>query len=481
MDHLAIDIGASSGRIVHGKLENNILITNEIHRFTNQFSLINNQALWDVDYLVEEMLIGLQKAKKQGITTCTIGIDTWAVDYVLLDAEDKLLHPAFSYRDERTANTFTKVFELLPREQIYEKTGIQFMPINTLYQLYEDPFRLKAETILLIPDYLNFVLTGVKAGEITNASTTQLLNLKTRDYDEDLLHLLGLKREQFPPLIEAGSILGPLQTKKFPIFDLPEATVIAVASHDTASAVVGTPATTDNCAYLSSGTWSLVGVENKSPINSFQSLQENYTNEYGAFSTYRYLKNVMGLWVIQEVQRLLPKKYSFTQLVQLAKAVPSHRQFIDFNDNRFLNPKNMITEMQLYCQETNQAIPQTAGEIAAAVYYNLAILIAIHLDQIEAIIHRPIEHLHIVGGGAHNDFLNQCIANYSQRTVYAGPTEATAIGNLILQLIAMKKCSSIDSARLLIHHSFNIKQFSPIPFDKHQLFNKFSTKVHLST
>lgn len=479
MHHLAIDIGASSGRIVYGTLQNNKLVIQEIHRFPNHFSIKEERACWDMDYLVNEILLGLQQAKLQGITKCTIGIDTWAVDYVLLDEFDKPLQPAFAYRDGRTAHTMPKVFAQIPKEIIYEKTGIQFMSFNTIFQLYEEREDIlrEAKTILLIPDYLNFILTGDKTAEITNASTTQLLNVHTREYDKDLLQFLGLTRQQFPLLIEPGTVIGPLQNEAFLKFDLPEAQIIAVASHDTASAVLGTPATAKNWAFLSSGTWSLVGVENNSPILSKKSLNENYTNEFGAFQTFRFLKNIMGLWIIQEVRRLLPREYTFDELVEHARAVPPCQQFINFNEDRFLNPNNMIEEIQLYCKVTNQAIPISVGEIASAVYHNIAILTAFHLDHIEEIINRPIHHLHIVGGGAHNNYLNECIATYSQRTVYAGPTEATAIGNLLIQLIADQKIDCIDTARRLVYDSFEIQQFSPINFNKEELFNKFLSTI----
>lgn len=475
MDHIAIDIGASSGRIIHGYLQQNKIITEEVHRFTNTLQRTDGHAYWDIDNLVDQMLFGLQLAKRKGITTCTIGIDTWAVDYTLIDSNGQLLKRVHSYRDHRTNQTMPKVFKRIAKEQIYEKTGVQFMHFNTLYQLFEEDnnILLKTDTVLLIPDYLNYVLTNKRTAEITNASTTQLLNIQTRDYDEDLLRLVGLERRQFPKLVETGEIIGALQKQKFPHYDLPNATVLAVASHDTASAVLGTPSTSSNWAYLSSGTWSLVGVENKTPIVNSKSLKENYTNEYGAAQTYRFLKNIMGLWVIQEVQRLLPVNYSFSELAILAKQEPPLQQIINFNDDRFLNPDNMIEEIKTYCAESNQIIPLSVGELAAAVYYNLAALVALHLDPIEDIIERPIEFLHIVGGGANNDFLNQCIATFSQRSISAGPTEATALGNLLIQFIFSQEIKNIDTGRALIKQSFDIKQYTPEPFDKEPLFQRF--------
>lgn len=477
MHHLAIDIGASSGRILHGFLAQEKIVINEIHRFPNRFHEENGHLFWQIDALFEEILKGLQIAKQQGIEACTIGIDTWAVDYVLLDELGQRMQPVYAYRDERTAHTMEKVFTQLSKETIYEKTGIQFMSFNTIFQLFEEENK-NAATVFLIPDYLNYLLTGNKTFEITNASTTQLLNVHTRQLDADLLQLVGLSEAQFPAFIEPGTMIGQLKSELYPMYDLPDATVIAVASHDTASAVLGTPAIYENWAYLSSGTWSLVGVENKRSIVSTESLYENYTNEVGAFQTYRFLKNIMGLWVIQEVQRLLPDKLSFSELSELAKKVPTHQQFINLNDVRFLNPANMIEEIQQYCEETNQPIPRTAGELAAAVYHNLAILIAFHLDHIEEINEQKIDYLHIVGGGAHNEFLNTCIATYSQRTVFAGPTEATAIGNLLIQLLYSNEIHSLEEGRQFIHQSFPIKKLTPAPFNKEALFEKF---LHTTT
>lgn len=412
MHHLAIDIGASSGRLVHGQIIGQKLVLQELHRFPNFFHEKDGHTYWDIDYLFHEIIVGLQKAKQQGIERCTLGIDTWAVDYVLLNDAGQRLQEVYAYRDHRTEHTMTKVFKQLQPALIYEKTGIQFLSFNTLFQLYEEQPALlkKAASILLVPDYLNYLLTGIHTFEITNASTTQLLNIQTRQLDDELLTFLGLSSKQFPALIEPGTKIGPIQAVLHKQYDLPEAMVIAVASHDTASAVLGTPAINKNWAYLSSGTWSLVGIESLTPYVTQENLHENYTNEYGAFTTYRFLKNIMGLWVIQEVQRLLPQSYTFAELVLKAKEVTTMQPFVNLNDRRFLNPKNMIEEIQVYCSETNQSVPKTTSELAACVFQNLAILIAFHLEHIEKTSNQPIDCLHIVGGGSNNDYLNELIA-----------------------------------------------------------------------
>ncbi|MGM9943370.1 MAG: rhamnulokinase family protein, partial [Lysinibacillus sp.] len=297
MHHLAIDIGASSGRIVHGELENGKIVLNEIHRFPNFFREEHGHCFWNIDYLFEEIVKGLIKAKQNGISECTLGVDTWAVDYVLLDEQGNRLQDVYAYRDVRTEHTMEKVFNILPKETIYKKTGIQFLSFNTLFQLFEESKDVLARCkhILLIPDYLNYLLTGKSTLEITNFSTTQLLNISTRQLDNDLLNIVNLKPSQFPTLIEPGIEIGPLLSSLTKQFDLPNVTVISVASHDTASAVLGTPSISEHWAYLSSGTWSLVGIESNKPFVTDETLHDNYTNEYGAFHTYRFLKNIMGL------------------------------------------------------------------------------------------------------------------------------------------------------------------------------------------
>jgi len=481
MHHLAIDIGASSGRIVHGELENGKIVLNEIHRFPNFFREEHGHCFWNIDYLFEEIIKGLIKAKQNGISECTLGVDTWAVDYVLLDEQGNRLQDVYAYRDVRTEHTMEKVFNILPKETIYKKTGIQFLSFNTLFQLFEESQDVLARCkhILLIPDYLNYLLTGKLTLEITNFSTTQLLNISTRQLDNDLLNIVNLKPSQFPTLIEPGIEIGPLLLSLTKQFDLPNVTVISVASHDTASAVLGTPSISEHWAYLSSGTWSLVGIESNKPFVTDETLHDNYTNEYGAFHTYRFLKNIMGLWIIQEVQRLLPETYTFTELVNLAKEVKEVQSFINLNEQRFLKPTNMIKELQAYCKETNQPIPSTAGEIAACVFQNLAILIAFHLEHIEVTSTTVIDHLYIVGGGSNNDYLNELISNYTQKTVYAGPSEATALGNLLIQFLHCKKIKTVKEGRQVIHNSFDIKKYESNTFNRETIFNLFFEKTLL--
>lgn len=463
--YLAVDIGASSGRVMLGQLdEHNKITLKELHRFKNGAKKSGQYKVWDVAQLLENIVTGIEKAKHFGVTKCTLGIDTWGVDYCLLDATGKRLGPAIAYRDERTEDAVEKLQKKINLRQVYEKTGIQTQSFNTLFQLFvEDEIRLdQADTLLFIPDYLNYCLTGVKACERTIASTSQLLNLETGQFDTELLKLLGVKKEIFAPLVEPGTVLGPLLKEKFPGHDLPEVQVIAVTEHDTAAAVLATPGDTNNdWAFLSSGTWSLLGTENLSPLVNDESFVANYTNEEGINHTYRFLKNIMGMWLIQEVSRNFSDEYSFAEFVTLAKDKRPFAQFIDVNDAAFLHPENMIAAIQTYCKNSEQRVPKTPGELARAIYDNLALCYASELENLEKIVGHPLTTLNIVGGGSQNQFLNQLTANVSGKLIIAGPVEATALGNIATQMLAKDVFNSVIDIRTTIAASFPSQLFVP--------------------
>lgn len=389
------------------------------------------------------------------------------------------MREAISYRDRRTDHTIDKLEHTLSKAAIYQKTGIQFQPFNTIYQLYEEDRELliKTDKIMMIPDYLGYCLTGKAVTEITNASTTQLLNASTGNLDPELLEAVSVQEQQFAPLTEPGCELGKLRNEWFPDYDLPACKVMTVATHDTASAVIAAPGINDGWAYISSGTWSLIGVENKTPIITDLALENNYTNERGANNTIRFLKNIIGMWVIQEVRQQLQADYSFQQLAEEAKKTEPFQQFINLNDKRFLNPENMIKEIQHYCRQTRQKTPRTAGELACCIYSNLAIIYAIAIKELETITEKPIEQFHIIGGGARNDFLNQLTADMSGKAVYAGPIEATATGNLLMQMIAAKEVKDIKEARQVVRNSFPIKVFTPKDIDRSTIIQSFQQTV----
>ncbi|MGH1830535.1 rhamnulokinase [Enterococcus gilvus] len=462
--YIAIDIGASSGRLMLSEKDPFEKITlEEIHRFKNGFSEIDGTNYWDADHLIKEIVIGLQKVKQRGIQECYVGIDTWGVDYCLVDEQGRVLSQPVSYRDARTEQALEEFDQKMSLHTLYEKTGIQMQPFNTVFQLLrEDQEKLaKAKQLLMIPDYLGCVLTGNAVLEKTNASTMQLMNLETRKLDEEVLSAIHVEKELFPKLVEPGTVLGPILKTRFPEYDLPDATVITIASHDTASAVAGTPGKGENWAYISSGTWSLMGIEMEEGVSSKEAFEANFTNEWGVQGTIRFLKNIMGMWLIQEVARMQGYRYSYPELAELASQEEAFVSLIDVNDPRFMNPQNMITEIQNYCRERNQKIPETAGTLARCIYDSLALCYAVELEKLEKITGRTITQLHIVGGGSNNDFLNQLTADVCGINVFAGPGEATAIGNIMVQMVATKGFGTLAEGREGIKQSFPLKEFQP--------------------
>lgn len=459
--YVAVDIGASSGRLMLSQPENGRFTLKEVHRFKNGFSEYEGADRWNTGFLLENMLIGLEKVKRAGINECFLGIDTWGVDYCLLDKDQQAVNPPISYRDCRTEKAIEEFEKRFSLAELYRKTGIQLQSFNTIFQLFKEDSLDVAEKLLLMPDYLGYLLTGKMALEKTNASTMQLLNLATRKLDEDLLTVLDIQKELFPKLTEPGTILGALKKADFPAYDLPDVTVITIASHDTASAVAATPSQGENWAYISSGTWSLMGVELEEGISTPEAFDANFTNEWGVQGTIRFLKNIMGMWLIQEVARMQDYCYSYPELAELASQEPAFQSLIDVNDPRFLNPKNMIEAVQEFCRETEQPIPETAGELARCIYDSLALCYAIELQKLKKITGKDIRVLHIVGGGSNNTFLNQLTANTCGIEVLAGPDEATAIGNLLVQMVATQGFGTLAEGRESIKQSFELKQYMP--------------------
>ncbi|WP_424321330.1 rhamnulokinase [Lacticaseibacillus chiayiensis] len=461
--YVAVDIGASSGRLILGDVVDGQLKIKEVHRFKNGFKNEDGHDRWQIDHIIDEIFAGLEKVKKMGYTLIDMGIDTWAVDYVLVGADGKKMHDPVSYRDTRTNTAISRLTSELPKSYIYEKTGIQFQNFNTLYQLYteERDDLAKADKILMIPDYIGYVLTGNAVTEVTNASTTQMLNLRQGLFDKDLLKEVNVAQDQFPELVESGTPLGKISHKWHMKYDIPDTDVITVATHDTASAVIGTPGLGDHWAFLSSGTWSLLGAELNTPENGQDAFKENYTNEWGAYGTYRFLKNIMGLWIVQCIKRELNDKYSFNELAEMADKVEPFRVFIDVNDQRFENPKNMIKELQQYIAETGQAKLETPGELTRAVYENLALYYANEIQKLSTIIADPIDTLNIVGGGSNVTLMNQLTADLAGVKVVAGPSEATAIGNLLVQMITTGAVKDVVAGRQLIRESFDLKTYQP--------------------
>ena len=484
--YLAVDIGASSGRHILGHLENGKMVLEEIHRFPNGNVEKDGELTWDIDGLFREILVGMKKCKEAGKIPVSIGIDTWAVDIVLLDENDQRIGNAVGYRDSGTRYMDLKVYDKIPEEELYARTGIQKQIFNTIYQLMawkerKQELYAKAKTMLMVPDYLHFLLSGVKATEYTNATTTQLVSPITKDWDFDLINTLNYSPYLFQNIVLPGTCLGGLteEVQREVGFDCK---VVVPATHDTGSAVMAVPvkkklteikdaqnidaehsSETKGCVeqdvlYISSGTWSLMGTELMEANCSPESKACNLTNEGGYDYRFRYLKNIMGLWMIQSVKKEIGEGYSFAEICEMASktSIPS---IVDANDNRFLAPKNMTEEVKLACKESGQPVPETLAEVAAVIYNSLAKCYGKTIAEIEKLTGKQFDGIHIVGGGSNAEYLNQLTALATGKTVYAGPTEATAIGNLSAQMIAEGELEDLADARNSIYESFDIKVY----------------------
>ena len=460
--YLAIDIGASSGRGIVGWMEQGTLLTREVYRFPNGMQKKNGHLCWDLDALKGHLIGALKACVEAGTLPSYMGIDTWGVDFVLLDENDEILGDAVGYRDSRNEGMDALAYEKMDEKELYARTGIQKAIFNTVYQLMavkqENPEHLeRARTFLMIPEYLNFFLTGVKAAEYTNASTTQLLDAARCDWDGELLARLGYPREIFLPISMPGTCLGTLRPEIAAEvgFDLK---VILPATHDTGSAVLAVPSDEEDVAYISSGTWSLLGAERSEPDTSEQSRLLNFTNEGGYDRRFRYLKNIMGLWMIQSMKKELEargEKYTFDQLCDMAVACGDTPLRVSVNDSCFLSPDSMIAAVEKACGKENMSV----GELYAVVYHSLAECYRADVRGLEQILSREIKAIHIVGGGSKDDYLNRLTAEVSGKTVYAGPSEATAIGNILAQMLASGVFESVAQAREAVRASFPIKTY----------------------
>ncbi|GLV56086.1 L-fuculose kinase [Dictyobacter sp. S3.2.2.5] len=468
---LAFDLGASSGRAVVGQLDADKLTIIDTHRFPNEPVHVLQHMHWDILRLLHEIKQGLIQTRLQGHTDIeSMGIDTWGVDFGLLNAQGELLGNPYHYRDGHTSSIMEQVFQQIPQAEIFQRTGIQFISFNTIYQLaaLQSSSSLllgQAETLLLIPELLRYFLTGQRLSEWTIASTTQLCSPITRNWDMDLLQKLDIPTQLFQSPVSPGTLAGTLLPAISSEVGLPSLQVVAVAEHDTASAVVAVPATTSDFAYLSSGTWSLLGTEISSPILSAQALQANVTNEGGINQTIRLLKNVTGLWLLQECRRIWKNEglqFTFADEEKLTADAPAFRSFINPDHPMFMSPAHMPRQIQAYCQQTEQQVPQTAGEIIRCILESLALRYRYVLELIENLVQKRFSGLHVVGGGSQNTLLCQYTANALGRTVWAGPVEATAIGNLLVQYIALGHLVNLQQARFLVRQSFPIHTYEPL-------------------
>ena len=458
----AVDLGASSGRVLLGCLGSmrDTLKLEEIHRFENGFAENNGYDCWNVEHLITQITLGLESIIDRGISLASVGIDTWAVDFVMLDDQGNLLGLPVAYRDHRTDGVMEDALRTVPREEIYQRTGIAFMQFNTLYQLIalkrKNPDWLsRVHTLLLMPDYLQYRLCGERSCEYTNASTTQLLSLKTNSWDEELLERFGLPSHWFLPLVQPGTEIGTWISKTGR-----KVRVITPATHDTASAVLAAPLEDEDSVYISSGTWSLMGIESRVAYCDPRALAMNITNEGGVDGTYRVLKNIMGLWLIQRLRDSYPS-LSFAELAKQAEESAPFAYLINPNEDRFLNPPSMTHAIDEYCRETGQGKPHTVGEYARCVYESLAFVYRQTLDELSFLTGRQYKRIHVVGGGSQNDFLNQLCANICQLPVHTGPVEASALGNMACQLQALGYLANRKAIRVLIQREFSGKTLQP--------------------
>ena len=462
--YLAVDIGASSGRhILCSKDENGLLELEEVFRFKNGLVKKDGELCWDLVGLFENIKAGLKKCGEIGKIPTSMGVDTWGVDFVLLDENDQIIGNTVGYRDSRTNGMDEVVYKTISAEDLYARTGIQKQLYNTIYQLVavkeKHPEHLaKAKTFLTVPDYFHFMLSGVKANEYTEASTSQLISPVTKDWDYELIDMLGLPTEIFQKVSKPGTLLGSLrpEVKEEIGFDVK---VVLPASHDTGSAVAAVPSNADDYVYISSGTWSLIGIERLEADCSDKAREANFANEGGYNYRFRFLKNIMGLWMIQSIKKEYEDKYSFDDLCNAAMEASDFPTRVDTEDYCFLAPDSMIEAIKDYSRRTNQPVPETPGELALVVYASLAESYAKAVEELEKITGRKFTKLHVVGGGSRDTYLCELTAKATGRPVYAGPTEATAVGNLTVQMLADGVFTDLPEARETIFKSFGVKEY----------------------
>jgi rhamnulokinase len=467
---LAFDLGAESGRAILGRFDGERLTLEELHRFANNPVRLFDRLYWNPLGLFAEMKQGLAlAARQQGLSVDSVGIDTWGVDFALLGPDDALLDNPRNYRDPRTDGMLEQAFSQVPRAEIFAHTGIQFMKLNTLYQLLSmrsSPLLEQAETLLLMGDLFHFFFTGSKVCEFSNATTTQFYDPSANDWARELLNKLEIPHHFLPPIVAPGAQLGQLLPSIAEELGVAPMPFIAPATHDTGSAVAAVPAEDANYAYISSGTWSLMGIEIAAPLLGPEALRYNFTNEGGVGRTYRFLKNIMGLWLVQESRRAWEREgqhYSYDELTDMAAQAPAFTAVIDPDDERFIAPGDMPARLRDYCGETDQPVPGDVGAIVRMALESLALKYRYVLESLENILGRKLERIHIVGGGIQNRLLCQFTADATQRPVVAGPIEATAIGNLMVQAIGLGEVGNLDEARQVVRRSFAPDHYTPGP------------------
>jgi rhamnulokinase len=468
-DYLALDLGAESGRAMLATLDGDHLTLNEVHRFGNGPVRLPDGLHWDVLRLWNEIKAGIAAAIQSGAHPAAIGLDTWGVDFALLDKNGALLGNPFHYRDARTDGVVEKAFDVVPRAGIFAQTGIQFMQLNTLYQLYsmslaKSPLFDIAETFVTVPDLFNYWLSGNITNEFTIATTTQCFNPLTRDWAKDMLDALGIPSRLFGPVSQPGTVLGTLLPAIAEETGAGAIKVVAPACHDTGSAVAAVPARNQDFAWISSGTWSIMGAEVREPALGEKALAYNFTNEGGVDGTWRLSKNIMGLWLVQECRRFWRahgEDLSYDEITRLAAEASPFLAMVDPDADIFFHPGDMPEKIRQFCAESGQPAPQTKGEIVRVALESLALKYRLTLEHAEELSGRHLDPIHIIGGGTKNRLLNQFTADCTGRTVVTGPVEATAIGNVLMQAIALGQLGSLAEARAVVRNSFDVETYQP--------------------
>lgn len=467
----AIDFGATSGRIIIARInEEGLLETEETRRFANAIHEKDGDGkfYWDMTALIGEVTQGLKElAARKDIRIEAIGVDTWGVDMVFVDQEGKMIEEPRAYRDPYSIEAMQEYFNLIPKDKVYQKTGIQFLNFNTLFQLYAchregfRPFE-EADKYLFIPDYVSLVLTGKAVCEYTILSTSQFLDPVSKQIDRELIEAAGAKMERFPAIVYPGEVIGHLKKEVVDFgYDVP---VIAIAGHDTGSAVAAVPAKDEKFAYLSSGTWSLMGIESKDAIISERSFELNFTNEGGIEGTTRFLKNITGMWILEQCRKewkTQGKDYNFAQLAEMEQSAPAFRSFINPDDPCFANPASMLQTINDYCDKTGQLVPEDDSQVARLIMESLALRYRTVFGWLKELASFPLEVLHIIGGGGQNALLAQWTSDSLGVPVLTGPTEATAIGNIMMQMKAIGKVKDIQEMRALIAKAIELKRYEP--------------------
>ena len=466
-NYLAIDLGAESGRAIVGSITDDLLVIEETHRFPNHAVVLPSGLHWDVLRLWSDIKTGIGiSSQKFSKKINSIALDTWGVDFALLDRQNVLLSNPYHYRDHRTDGMVEEAFRRVSREKIYETTGIQFIKLNTLYQLLsmvisDSPIIHVADCMLNMPDLFNYWLCGSKQSEFTIATTTQCLSPSRMDWAFELLEELDIPTHIFQDVVQPGTVLGPMWGSLAEETNLDRIPIVAPACHDTGSAVVAIPAENEQFAWISSGTWSVMGVLSSDAIINEKSLAYNFTNEGGALGTWRFSKNIMGLWLVQECKREWDMTYD--EITRLAREAQGFTSVINVDEDVFMHPGEMPEKIKQICAKTNQPVPETPGEIIRVVLESLALKYRLVLNQLESLVGYTLDPIHIIGGGTKNKLLNQLTADATGRRVITGPVEATAIGNVVMQAIALGQFESLSDARTLIRASFNVEEYHPKP------------------